>query len=98
MKSFDVLTGDQELEVRTATHGPETDQSRHAKSVSQIRYIEFLSQALKFHYIKKYSKKVNTLKSKALKVRKCKTVENLVSFKKRFFLKKRRFGFPSKKA
>ena len=66
-KSFDVLTGDQELEDRTATYGPEIDQSRHAKSVSQIRYIEFLSQALKFHYIEKYSKKVNTLKSKALK-------------------------------
>ena len=26
-KSFDTLTGDQELEVRTATYGPEIDQS-----------------------------------------------------------------------
>ena len=33
---FDVLTGDQELEVRTATYGPEVDQSKHAKSVSHI--------------------------------------------------------------
>ena len=32
-KSFDILTGDQELEVRTATNGPEIDQSQRAKSV-----------------------------------------------------------------
>ena len=35
-KSFDILTGDQELEdleVRTATYGPEVDQSQRAKSV-----------------------------------------------------------------
>ena len=35
-KQFDVLTLDQELEVRTATYGPETDQSQHAKTVSHI--------------------------------------------------------------
>ena len=35
-KSFDVLTGDQELEVRTAIYGPEIDQSQHAKSVSHM--------------------------------------------------------------
>ena len=35
-KSFDVLTSYQELEVRTATYGPEVDQSQHVKSVSQI--------------------------------------------------------------
>ena len=34
MNSFAVLTSDQELEVRTATYGPEIDQSLHAKSVS----------------------------------------------------------------
>ena len=33
---FDVLTGDQELEVRTATYGPRIDQSQHARSVSHI--------------------------------------------------------------
>ena len=31
-KSFDILTGDQELEVCMATYGPEIDQSQHAKS------------------------------------------------------------------
>ena len=36
-KSFDVWTGDQELEVRTATYRPEIDQSQHAKSVSHIK-------------------------------------------------------------
>ena len=35
-KSYDVLNGDQELEVRRATYGPEIDQSQHAKSVSHI--------------------------------------------------------------
>ena len=30
MESFDVLTGDQELEVPTATYGPEIDQSQQA--------------------------------------------------------------------
>ena len=30
------LIGDQELEVHTATYGPENDQSQHAKSVSHI--------------------------------------------------------------
>ena len=35
-KSFDVLAGNQELEVRTATNRPEIEQSRHAKSVSHI--------------------------------------------------------------
>ena len=34
MKAFDVLTGDQELEVCTATYRPEIDQSQHTKSVS----------------------------------------------------------------
>ena len=34
MKSFDILRSDQELEVRTATYGPEIDQSQHMKSVS----------------------------------------------------------------
>ena len=38
MKSiqFDILTGDQELEVCMATYGPEIDQSQQAKSVSHI--------------------------------------------------------------
>ena len=36
MKSFDVLTSDKELEVRTVTYGPKIDQSQHAKSVSHI--------------------------------------------------------------
>ena len=35
-KSFDVLTVDQELEVRLATYGPEIDQSQHVKSVGHI--------------------------------------------------------------
>ena len=36
-KSFDVLTGDQELEVRTATcYGPEIDQSQQAKSDGHV--------------------------------------------------------------
>ena len=35
-KSFNVLTSDQELEVRAASYGPEIDQSEHAKSVSHI--------------------------------------------------------------
>ena len=35
-KSFEVLTGDQELEVSTATYRPEIEQSEHAKSVSNI--------------------------------------------------------------
>ena len=35
-KLFDVLTGDQELEIHTATYRPEIDQSRHAKSVGHI--------------------------------------------------------------
>ena len=35
-ESFDVLKGDQELDVRTTTYGPETDQSQHAKSVNNI--------------------------------------------------------------
>ena len=38
MKSFDNLTGDQELEVHTATYGREIDQSHHAKSISHINY------------------------------------------------------------
>ena len=47
MKSFVVLTGDQELEVHTATCGPETDQSQHAKSVSYIiNIIYFIKQLL----------------------------------------------------
>ena len=33
-KPFEVLVGDQELLVRTATYGPEIDQSQHVKSVS----------------------------------------------------------------
>ena len=35
-KSFDVLTSDQEVEVRTATYGPEIDQLQRAKSVNHI--------------------------------------------------------------
>ena len=35
-KSFDILTSDQELEVRTATYGPEIDQSQCAKSVGHV--------------------------------------------------------------
>ena len=35
-KTFDVLTSDQELEVRTVTYGPEIDQSQHAKAISHI--------------------------------------------------------------
>ena len=35
-KSFYVLTSDQEQEVRTATYGPEIDQSQRAKSVGHI--------------------------------------------------------------
>ena len=34
--SFDVFTSDQELEVCTATYGPEIDQSQCMKSVSHI--------------------------------------------------------------
>ena len=34
--SFDVLTSDQELEVSTATYGPEIDQPQHMKSASHI--------------------------------------------------------------
>ena len=34
MESIDILTGD--LQVRTATYGPEIDQSGYAKSVSHI--------------------------------------------------------------
>ena len=30
---FDVLTGDQELEVLTVTYGPDIDQSQYGKSV-----------------------------------------------------------------
>ena len=33
---FRFCKGDRELEVRTATYGPATDQSQHAKSVSHI--------------------------------------------------------------
>ena len=36
MKSFDILTTDQQLEVCTATYGPEIDQSQHAESVNII--------------------------------------------------------------
>ena len=35
-KLFDILTSDQGLKVRTATYGPEIDQSQHAKSISHI--------------------------------------------------------------
>ena len=35
-KSFDILTGDQELTVCMATYGLEIDQSEHMKSVSHI--------------------------------------------------------------
>ena len=35
-KSFDVLTGDRELKVRTATYQPGIGQSQHAKFVSHI--------------------------------------------------------------
>ena len=35
-KSFDVLTGDQEIEVRTAIYGPKIDQSQQAKLVSHM--------------------------------------------------------------
>ena len=49
-KYFDVLTGDQELEVRTATYGPEITQSQHAKSVSHIimHYILLYCDCLKY--------------------------------------------------
>ena len=40
-KSFDVLTSDQELEVRTATYGSEIDQSQRAKSVSHIIIVSY---------------------------------------------------------
>ena len=33
---FQFWKGDQELEVRAATYGPDIDQSQHAKSVSHI--------------------------------------------------------------
>ena len=36
LESSALSAGDQELEVRTATYGPEIDQSQHAKSVSHI--------------------------------------------------------------
>ena len=36
LESSDLSAGDQELEVRKATYGPEIDQSQHAKSVSHI--------------------------------------------------------------
>ena len=36
-KWSDVLTGDQELEIRTATYGPGIDQSLHATSISHIQ-------------------------------------------------------------
>ena len=42
-KSFDILTGDQELEVRTATYGPEIDQSQRAKSVRCPRTKKFIT-------------------------------------------------------
>ena len=35
-KLFDVLTGDQELEVHKATYGPEINQSQRAKSVGHL--------------------------------------------------------------
>ena len=35
MKSFDVLTGDQELKDHMAIYGPEIEHSKHRKSVSQ---------------------------------------------------------------
>ena len=43
-KSFDVLTRDRELEVRTVTYGPdhEIDQSLRAKSVSHMNIIIFI--------------------------------------------------------
>ena len=44
MKSFDVLTSKQELEVLMATYGLEIDQSQHTKSGSHIiRFVYFLS-------------------------------------------------------
>ena len=39
MISFDVLTSDRELKVRTTTYGPEIDQSQRRKSDSHIRNI-----------------------------------------------------------
>ena len=35
-KSFNDLTGHQDLEVHTATYGPEIDQSQHEKSFNHI--------------------------------------------------------------
>ena len=43
MKSFDILTSDQELEVHTATYGPEIDQSQHVKSVTHIRNNRYIT-------------------------------------------------------
>ena len=47
-KLFDVLSGDQELEVHTAAYGSEIDQSQHAKSVDHIinHYMYMLLQDL----------------------------------------------------
>ena len=50
MKSFDNLTGDQELEVHTVTYGREIDQSHHAKSISHINY-DINSCSLKLIFI-----------------------------------------------
>ena len=46
-KTFEVLAGDRELEVRTATYGPEIDQSQHARSVSHITITIMLKQHFK---------------------------------------------------
>ena len=35
-KSFDILMGDQQLEIHIASYGPEIDQLQHVKSVSHI--------------------------------------------------------------
>ena len=45
-KSFDVLSGYQELEVRTTSYGPEIDQSQRTKSVSHIIIQPYASQII----------------------------------------------------
>ena len=49
-KSFGVLTGEQELEVRTPTYGPEIGQSHHAKSVSYIIKHHIILLYIILHY------------------------------------------------
>ena len=46
-KSFDVLTNDQELEVRTATYGPGIGKPQCAKSVNHIIKAAMLKSVLR---------------------------------------------------